>query len=104
MTQVTLDFGSPKERALEAFEREEGPWLERIRAAARELYAALGRPISADDLRALMASEPRLHPPADRSMNIMGSVFRRGWRKAGRVISKRDNAHENEIRTWEPVR
>lgn len=100
--QTTLFPMSPRERALAAFEIEEGRWLDKIRAAAIALHHATGRPICSDDLRALMANYPTLLPPPDRSMNIMGSVFRRGFRCVGRTTSQMEQAHENEVRLWIP--
>lgn len=89
-------------RILAAFEVARGDWLQRIRRAALELYHVLCRPISADDLRALMARHPHLEPPGD-NRNVMGSVFRDGWEQVGWIRSRTPGSHGNLIALWRPA-
>ena len=71
------------------------------REAARRAYLRLGRPISADDIR---AEAPELFedlPPGKRA-NFMGAVWdRKVWRPVSRIKSKTKGGHSNDILTWE---
>lgn len=91
---------------------DDGAWRERLRDELRKLYyeraaswsIAQGPAfVCADDARRLMERDPSLRPPPHRSMNALGGLFRKGWKKIGRHISTQSNAHGNEIFAWAPV-
>lgn len=89
-------------RILAAYEATRGDWLTRIRRVAHELYHVLDRPISADDLREVMARHPELEPPGD-SRNVMGQVFRDGWERVGLIRSRTPGSHGNLLAEWRPA-
>ncbi len=78
-----------KEKALDRFEGR--PWMERARAAARNLLT-LQESVTIDDVRKVVG------PPS--SPNMAGSVFRAGFKPVGRVLSNKAHGHGNVIRQW----
>ena len=70
------------------------------REAARRAYLRLGRPISADDIR---AEAPELFEdlPPGKKANFMGAVWERSvWEPVGRIKSRTPGGHSNDILTW----
>ena len=68
--------------------------------AAMRAWEKLGRPISADDIRAEAPELFRDLPPGKRA-NFMGSVWdRKVWEPVGRIKSKTPGGHSNDILTW----
>ena len=70
------------------------------REAARRAYLKLGRPISADDIR---AEAPELFEdlPPGKKANFMGSCFAgKEWVCVGFVRSNTPGSHRNLLRSW----
>ena len=83
-------------RAAQAAPRE----MALAREAARRAYLRLGRPISADDIR---AEAPDLFAdlPSGKRANFMGAVWeRKVWEPVGRIKSRTPGGHSNDILTW----
>lgn len=72
MTEAT----EARDAALDLFEQHRAEWLAQARGTAHRLYRRLGRPITADDLRA------ECPLPAGWDRRVMGGVFV-GWTPVG---------------------
>ena len=90
-----------RDRILQVFEETQGEWLTKIRAVAWRLFKKYQRPISADDLRTVMLTSPRLEPPGE-NRNVMGAVFRKGWDVVGMIHSTTEGSHGRRILTYVP--
>ncbi len=107
--QSALDLGIPDLEAVrEAFEKEDGEWLDQARAAMRRFALDVGRPVSADDFHFLAEHLPALAIPAGRSPSILGMLFAKagddlGFRAVDWKRSKRSGRHGGLLRTWVPV-
>ncbi len=69
------------------------PWCVLARAAAKELLQGRIYPITIDDVYEVVGPPP--------SPNMAGSVFRKGFRPVGRVVSNKPEGHGNMLRQWE---
>ena len=69
------------------------------RECAVEAFERLGRPICADDVRAVMLERDR-----DQVFgNYMGAIWKQGWRAVGFCKSRVKGSHSNLLRTWVPA-
>ena len=71
-------------------------YLKRARNAAALLYKRLRRPISVDDVRAVVP------PPEDIDPRVMGAIFHRNWWTPVGVTMVGKHAHARSIRTFVP--
>ena len=88
-----------RDAALDLHEKTEtgAEYLARARAAAVHLAAKNGT-VSVDDVRAVCGN-----PPPDADPRIMGSIFRRGWRKVGYENSLRGINNGRPVARFEYV-
>jgi hypothetical protein len=102
MTAVWEIQDEPEERAkargMALAESGAGRDYQIARECAVEAFERLGRPICADDVRAIMLERDR-----DQVFgNYMGAVFK-GWRSVGFCKSRVKGSHSNLLRTWVPA-
>jgi hypothetical protein len=83
--------------ALQTHEETKALWLSTARKARDADFKANPRPMSVDDVRALVGA-----PPACMDPRVMGSVFSDGWKSVGFVMA-RGHCHARLIRLFLPA-
>ena len=86
-----------RDLALQSHEETKALWLSRARRARDADFRQNPRPMSVDDIRALVGA-----PPAPMDPRVMGAVFRDGWKSVGFVMA-RGHCHARLIRLFLPA-
>lgn len=98
MTHTLFDYADARQArnaALDLLEATRKPWIEQARDIARKLYAETGRPVSVDDVRAILPPDPTVDP------RVMGAIFRRPeWVACEWSNSERVTCHGRPIRRF----
>ena len=97
---------------MSALEVRHRDYLERLRAALRDEFRKVQRPLSADDAHRLIAERADLRFPGDMSTMAIGGLFKNDrdeegrprWELMGLVKSTRESAHDNLLRSWACIR
>lgn len=103
---------SAKDRIHAAQEARHRAHLDVLRVALRAEFARLQRPLSSDDAWRLMEERKELRLPPGMHPNALGGLFnndrdeqgRPRWELMGLVVSKRDKANDNLLRSWALIR